>query len=177
MAAAESRRFDADSITPLRWDQSDGPRYLSFFVAHSNTCQSIPGTCRLPWLSANCHWTALHSHCSVVHYRRLASFGAPRRAVSTAAFWPLAAGVGVGADSDSGQIADNYKLYQSIINSESARNIDKTIRTQEQIDKLLGLQAPFRVAPTTPDADQPWQQEQPDDLRSKLLDRLVPSRQ
>jgi hypothetical protein len=77
-------------------------------------------------------------------------------------------------------IADAYNFYKSIVTDEKVRPIDR-IRAQEQIDRLLGLQQPQKVAPVTPDGDKSWQPENLDDLRSKIFERVTqlaqPSRQ
>ena len=73
-------------------------------------------------------------------------------------------------------VADAYATYKAIVADPNAENRDK-IRAQEALDRLLGLSAPHKVAPVDPSGELAWQQEKPEELHDRLLQRLVPSRQ
>jgi len=77
-------------------------------------------------------------------------------------------------------VCDSFSFYKSIVEDPKVRPVDR-IRAQEQIDRLLGLQQPQKVAPTTPDGEGSWTPETTEQLRAKVFERLTqlgqPSRQ
>ena len=68
-------------------------------------------------------------------------------------------------------VADAYATYKAIVTDPSAENRDK-IRAQEAIDRLLGLSAPYKIAPVNPTGEKPWQHEKLEDLQTRLIERL-----
>lgn len=54
-------------------------------------------------------------------------------------------------------VAQSYGFYMGVVSSTDAELKEK-LSARAAADKLLGLPAPIKVAPTTPDGKQPWKE-------------------
>jgi len=64
-------------------------------------------------------------------------------------------------------VAEALATYESIINNTEATNMDIS-QSQDAICRLLGLNAPAKVAPTTPDGERPYSPEEAERITAEM---------